>query len=68
MTCTKCDGTGNHHHWTEDDELQVNEDEPCGRCNGSGSVECGVCGGSGGQNVTQDLGFDSEEQFRDNMF
>lgn len=68
VECPRCYGSGNSVYYTKDDERKEREEKNCDECGGSGRVECGACGGSGGQNVARDLGFDSEEQYRDNMF
>lgn len=67
VQCSTCEGDGNYRTWNEDDERVIREEEPCDRCGGDGFVECGSCGGSGGYNRSQELGFDNDEQFRDNM-
>ena len=67
VECRECHGTGHFHFHDEEDEEKMDRDEACYACNGTGYVDCEECGGRGRQDPHTRLGFDDEEQFRDNM-
>jgi DnaJ-class molecular chaperone len=67
VECRKCHGTGHLHFEDEDDEETVDRDEACYACDGTGYIDCEACSGRGRQDVHSQLGFDNEEQFRDNV-
>lgn len=44
MTCRKCKGKGKVKNWDDDGSYYTR----CGRCRGSGDVDCSICRGDGG--------------------